>query len=491
MWLHRSYALIITGFSLLALALAGFLVSQEAGSVYLDLRHLLFFFLLGLLLNNMASHLPGAGRRYAMAFFAPMLLMGPAVTVLLASAAGLSQTLLIALRSLGAGRLKRPSQPHRARTAPAHSLAAYGEAEVVLPLVRHLFGVAQCAVALMCAGQIYLLLGGKVGRLQMPGNLVPAAIAAACLLLLEAMISETATALERDRPLLATWRNSLIYTLPLEASLAGLGLLLALLYQQPQSLLPADRAVHPLGVVFIAFVVLIPCWLLYYSYRLYLEMRQAYARTLRTLAGLVEDRLQSRHSQETSRAGEKTRQIAEYASAVAEQVGLSPTQVEQVRFAAYLLDVGKMGLPRELLVKQDGFVSPRQRRAYARHVEIAGQILEPVKFLQPVAQLIRHHQERYDGLGYPAGLRGEEIPVGSRILACVQAFVELTQPSEPGVALEADAAVARLYTNQGIRFDPKVLEALALTLRHRNIIRDASRYQVLPAGASPGAGYRL
>jgi len=487
MWLYRYYVTMLVIFGGACVWVAAVLYGQEIPPAYLAWPHLAIFFFLGLALNTMTRRLPGPGRRYAMAFFAPMLLLGPAMATLLAVAACALQSALARVQDTVFERRKQKNDT-ASPAAPGKGASAFFE-ERRRPgsLLTQLLPIAQTAIAIIFAGCLYLLWGGKVGQIHLADELLKALGAGACLLFVEVILAETATSLQRSRPLFATWRNGLLYSLPMEGSLAGLGLLLVLLYQQPQILLPVGPASRPLAIVFIAFIVFIPCWMLYYSYRLYLEMRNAYERTLRTLAGLVEARIWgpskafSEKQAGRSTPGVRGRQTAECAAAIAEQLGLPPSQVEQVRFAGYLLEVGKMGLPRSLLVK-NGFISPRQRKAYARYAELGSQILEPVVFLRAVAQLIRHQQERYDGLGYPSGLRGDGIPLGSRILAATQAYVELTEGDETNSALSAEEAFSRLAAGRGIRFDPRVVDALAAVLLHRHIISQTAQSPVVSEG---------
>jgi hypothetical protein len=451
--LYRYYSYIVISAGLIALGLACYNLPDELRHPFFTWRDVVFFSLLGLFLNTMLSRLPTLGPHRAMAFLAPLFFLGTVLTVLLAAGIGLVVWLVCVL-----GPLRNRS-----------SLCG----ENPISHVAYLRGISQTWLALAGAGAVFALLGGNLGQISIPLGLLPPVVAALCLFLGEMSLEETAFTLQRGMPFFAGLRNGFLRNLPVDASLAGLGLLLALLYQERKALLSTagGDTSQPLGIAFTLCIVLIPCWLLYYAYRLHLEMRQSYENTLRTLSGLVEARLSHRPLQgenlpsSPSTRVEKYRQVAEYAVAVAEQMGLSPGEVAQVRYAAYLLEVGKIGLPRELLSK-NSLVSPRQRNAYARHGEMGAKILEPVEFLRPVAGLIQYHQARYDGLGHPPGLPGEKIPLGSRILTVALAFVELLRGEESGSPIPAAEALARLEKDRATRFDPKVIDALEKILRH-------------------------
>ncbi len=462
---------------------AGNSVTEQFGSRYLGWPHLAFFFLTGVVFNYMASRLPRQGNRRAMGFFAAILVVGPAVSALLGAGASLIQSLLEA-------------RQERDTAGAGNSNLGMGTARKDF---SDLLGFVYAPIAIMLSGTIYLTLGGQIGNIRVPADILPAAAAGLGLLLAEVALAETSAALAGGLPVLASWRNGLLGALPLKGSLAGIGLLLVLLYTRPNLLLPSEGSESPLGIVFIALIVLIPCGLLYYSYRLFLEMRQAYERTLRTLSGLVEARLSGRGGEAPSSGG-RARQVGDWAALIAAHIGLPPAKAEQVRYAAYLLEVGKIGLPRTLLGRND-FVSPRQRKAYARHGELAAQILEPVEFLRPVASLIRYHQERYDGLG-PANLRREAIPLGARILAVAQAFVEAREEGDG--AGSAATALKQITANRGVRFDPKVVDALEAALAHQGLLpkTQAGRAPIYrssrpatptatPAEVSPSVGSHL
>ncbi|NIM05889.1 MAG: hypothetical protein GTO55_00440, partial [Armatimonadetes bacterium] len=102
-------------------------------------------------------------------------------------------------------------------------------------------------------------------------------------------------------------------------------------------------------------------------------------------------------------------------------------------------------------------------------------------FLRSVALLVRHQQERYDGLGYPSGMKGEWIPLGARILAVAQAYTELTEGNEASSPLSAQEALARICASRGVRYDPKVIDVLTEILRTRGLIPMSAECRVAPA----------
>jgi hypothetical protein len=269
MWLHRLYSVIILVIGCFCLLIASYLVEYEQALEFGGWQHALVFLLLGLALSSMTSRLPGPGRRYAMSFFAPMLLIGPALATFLGAAASLIQVLIVAARDVYVS-----FRTSAGRSAPDTRDQRNFLKENVNSLSPHLSGIVQAAIAIMFSGRIYLCLGGTTGHISVPDDIVPVCAAAGSLFFAEIILGESAAALKYNRPLLASWRNGLFYSFPVAAAIAGLELLLVLLYQRPEM-----RKID-----FSLLIVLIPCWLLYYSFRLYLEMRHAFERTLHTLA---------------------------------------------------------------------------------------------------------------------------------------------------------------------------------------------------------------
>jgi HD-GYP domain-containing protein (c-di-GMP phosphodiesterase class II) len=138
-------------------------------------------------------------------------------------------------------------------------------------------------------------------------------------------------------------------------------------------------------------------------------------------------------------------------------MGLSPEEVDVIRHASILHDVGKIGI-REKILKKPGLLTEEERREMEYHPFIGTRILQSVKLLEPVMPLVYHHHERYDGTGYPDGLKGEEIPLGSRIIAVADAFESMTSDRPYRKALPLEEALAELRRGAGRQFDPRVVE---------------------------------
>ncbi|NIM05891.1 MAG: hypothetical protein GTO55_00450, partial [Armatimonadetes bacterium] len=226
MRIYRYYTIAIIALGAGCVWLASISYDRQPGTIYFAWQHLTLFILLGLLLNRMTSRLLGPGRRYAMAFFAPIVLLGPAMTTLLGTAASLLQGAASILREACFDRRKTGDEGTSAPSRRKGDESIYqGKGRNGL-FATHLLNAAQAAIAIMFSGQIFLALGAEVGEIHTAPDLVPAVLAGVCLLLIEILLSETTTAFDRGRPLLPAWRNGLARSLPVEGSVVGLGLLL-------------------------------------------------------------------------------------------------------------------------------------------------------------------------------------------------------------------------------------------------------------------------
>jgi diguanylate cyclase (GGDEF)-like protein/putative nucleotidyltransferase with HDIG domain len=160
---------------------------------------------------------------------------------------------------------------------------------------------------------------------------------------------------------------------------------------------------------------------------------------------------------------EHIRSIQQYAATLAEAVGLSDNDVQAVRTAALLHDVGNMAVPEHILSKPEA-LTPEEFERVKIHPRVGAQILRNVPFGAPVSELVLCHHERWDGLGYPAGLRGKDIPVGARILAIADCYstLQTARPYRPARSETAAIAVLREYA--GTAFDPELVDLLIAQL---------------------------
>jgi len=185
------------------------------------------------------------------------------------------------------------------------------------------------------------------------------------------------------------------------------------------------------------------------------ELEGAFLSTLGVIADAVE--LQDPYT------ADHANEVAELAVRVGERLGIRGPELDRLRYGALLHDVGKIGVPGELL-RKPGPLSSNERKRMDAHTAIGARMLEKIPFLAPVAPLVRSAHEHFDGGGYPDGLAGAEIPRGAMIIATCDAFHAMTSDRPYRKAMEHEAAIVELRAGAGGQFDPAVVEALIAEL---------------------------
>jgi HD-GYP domain-containing protein (c-di-GMP phosphodiesterase class II) len=189
-----------------------------------------------------------------------------------------------------------------------------------------------------------------------------------------------------------------------------------------------------------------------------LELNRAYRGTVMLLSDVLEfeDEYTAQHS----------RSVVDLVNAVADELGIAPDERQELEFAAMLHDVGKISIPKEILHKPAALTD--QEFEIIKHHTIEGQfMLDRVGgLLGRVGEVVRSCHERWDGLGYPDGLAGEEIPVAARIVFACDAYNAMTTDRPYRRAMSREAAVDELVANNGAQFDPKIVAALTKVVEH-------------------------
>ena len=174
-------------------------------------------------------------------------------------------------------------------------------------------------------------------------------------------------------------------------------------------------------------------------------------RTIEALALAIEAKDHTTHTH--------LQRVRTYAVAVAKQLNLPEGEIEALRAAALLHDIGKLAVP-EQIINKPGKLTPEEFEKMKVHPLVGAEILDRVAFPYPVAPIVRSHHERWDGTGYPEGLSGLEIPIGARILAAVDCLDALASHRQYRPALPLAEAMAKVKEKAGIWFDPQVVDIL-------------------------------
>jgi diguanylate cyclase (GGDEF)-like protein/putative nucleotidyltransferase with HDIG domain len=203
-------------------------------------------------------------------------------------------------------------------------------------------------------------------------------------------------------------------------------------------------------------------YLIYRSYRLYLgkledekrhveEMADLHLRTIEALALAIEAKDQTTH--------DHLQRVRVYAVEVAKELKVDREGMDALQAAALLHDIGKLAIP-EHIISKPGRLTPEEFEKMKIHPMVGAEILERVRFPYPVVPIVRAHHEKFDGTGYPLGLRGTEIPIGARILAAVDFLDALVSDRQYRRALPLQEAMARVVEESGKSFDPQVVRVL-------------------------------
>ena len=214
---------------------------------------------------------------------------------------------------------------------------------------------------------------------------------------------------------------------------------------------------------------MIPLLLARYSFTKYAETRALFIGSVSALSQAIDakDGFTRGHADRVSRI----------AGAIAREMSLSEKTIEQVELAGMLHDIGKIGVEDQILMKP-ARLDPHEQELMRRHPIYGASILAPSESLRPLAPLVLHHHENYDGSGYPEGRKGEDIPLGSRIIIVADAYEAMTSDRIYRKAIGHERAMDQLNRYKGIQFDPKVVRALGTLLEKRGA--DAFEVSDLP-----------
>jgi HD-GYP domain-containing protein (c-di-GMP phosphodiesterase class II) len=158
-----------------------------------------------------------------------------------------------------------------------------------------------------------------------------------------------------------------------------------------------------------------------------------------------------------------TKKMTNYATEIAKILKLPKNEIEHIRKAAILHDIGKIGINENILLKNSKLTT-REFETMKKHPQLSTDIIRPLYFLRGTIPLILYHHERWDGKGYPQGLKGNEIPIGARIIAIVDAYRSLTSNRPYRSAYSKNSTMKILRRESGTKFDPQVTAAFLKVL---------------------------
>ena len=195
----------------------------------------------------------------------------------------------------------------------------------------------------------------------------------------------------------------------------------------------------------------LPLYIIWQSHKLFEEMKEAHINTVAALTTALE-------ADEPYTHGHSYR-VAKYAVQIGQRMGMSPAELEELEYAGLLHDIGKIAITNDIVCKP-ARPTKDEFDILASHPSIGSEIVSQMKFLKGAADLVRHHHERPDGKGYPDGLKGDEIQLGSRILNCCDAIDAMTSNRPYRAARTLEQCMEELRRFKGTQFDAEVVETI-------------------------------
>src|SRR3954463_1210665 len=314
-------------------------------------------------------------------------------------------------------------------------------------LFRTLFSMASLVLTVKAAGLVYTLLGGvtatsELSLLPIPKPLVGAATT---YFVFNTLLIATAIGLSTRQSIGRVWNENFLWSAASYFVGAGAAAIAASVIDQ--------------GGYWWASLVAAPLYLTYRTYKVYMgriqdqqrhvaQVSDLHLATIEALALAIDAKDQTAQSH--------IRRVQVYAAGLARALGMPETEIQGVKTAALLHDIGKLAVPEHILSKP-GPLTQEEFQKIRIHPQVGAEIISGVPFPYPVAPLILSHHERWDGKGYPAGLRGDEIPLGARILSVVDYFDALMAERPYHKAMSFEAAIGLLQQEAGKGLDPIVV----------------------------------
>src|SRR5882672_11564771 len=309
---------------------------------------------------------------------------------------------------------------------------------------RTLFSMASLVLTVKAAGWVYTLLGGTNGPDQFSLITIPKPLvgAATTYFVFNTLLIATAIGLSTRQSIVRVWNENFLWSAPSYFVGAGAAAIAASVIDQ--------------GGYWMASLAAAPLYLTYRTYKVYLGRVQDQQRHVQQVSDLhlaTIEALALAIDAKDQTAQSHIRRVQVYAAGLARALGMSDTEIQGVKTAALLHDIGKLAVPEHILSKP-GPLTQEEFQKIRIHPKVGSEIIAGVPFPYPVAPLILSHHERWDGKGYPSRLAGDAIPIGARILTVVDYYDAVTSERPYHTALSHESAVNLLKHEAGRALDP-------------------------------------
>jgi putative nucleotidyltransferase with HDIG domain len=313
------------------------------------------------------------------------------------------------------------------------------------PILQTLFNNGILTISMFAGALLFSLLGCKPGDITLPGILLPSFLYLTVNMLVNCLFMSLLYRMMQGVPFGKTLVNGIVSMVPTLLAFAPIGIFLAMVFRISTS--------GP----YLALLFFVPLLFARYAWKLYLHSKEQFLRTISTLTAAIEakDPYTEGHS----------KRVAEYSVALAQQMKLRNAQVENIKVAAVLHDIGKIGIEDEILRKPTQ-LNPEEWNKILQHPAIGVKILDEVDMPDTIKEMIHYHHIRYDRKGYPEDGRDKALPIEVHIISLADAYDAMTSDRPYRKAMSDDTAIKIIEQENGTQFHPDVVEAF-LELKKR------------------------
>ena len=312
---------------------------------------------------------------------------------------------------------------------------------------KPIFNAAQYSLSSGLAGVVYISSGGVVGAQNIINYLLPAALCALTYCFINLFLVTCVISLDSGMQITKVYRINIKDIVPSYLAEAPMGFIMAIIYVH----------VGILGILLFFF----PLLLARQSFELYTRMRKMYLDTIRTLAATIDAKDPYTHGH--------SERVSQLAVQLAKKLDFAETEIEYLEYAAILHDIGKIGIEDRILGKKDRLTDEEYDKI-KEHPVIGASIIGSIEFLQKCSQTVLHHHERYDGGGYPHGLKGEEIPSTARLLAVVDAYDAMNSDRPYRKKLSENDILEEIERESGKQFDPAIARTFISLIKEKKVV---------------------
>ena len=304
------------------------------------------------------------------------------------------------------------------------------------PFYKTIFNISMYCISAGASALTYVLVDGYYNWSIMGKTFVASLISALVYIFINGLILARLLAFVNHTNFMKIWVSTFRWAILNFIAISGLSVMIVLAY-----------AYTGIEVVILLFG---PLLLARYSFKLYLNMKNNFMETIQALSAAIEqkDPYTQGHSQ----------RVCDLAEKLGQELKLRTYELEQLRYAAILHDIGKIGIPESILNKP-GSLTREEFDQIKNHPLMGVNILQKIDFLKEVTLIMQNHHEYYDGSGYPEGKAGDRIPFLSRIITLADAYDAMTSDRPYRAALSPEHAIEEIQDKSGSQFDPQVVRA--------------------------------